>query len=358
MRGALRRLLDWFMFAWAEMWVIMRHPVLWAELQMREWREGVILPRVAVPRTANEKFLWRRLFDRDPRFPILCDKIASKEWLETLDLGVPTPPTLWVATNAGDIPDHVLDGDVYIKAAHGWNMNIRLSNGVPPRDEWTPRANDFMARSHGKKAHEWGYFPVPRRLMVEPTVASEADLIDLRIYLSGGIPERILLDFGDDGVSGSIWQTQGDPLDAGSWVKTQWRRRPHIPVSPHPLPTVTGRALRAAVRIGNQLDSVRVDFLTDGHQLWLGELTIYSRAGYTEHLGTEPILEDVLTRRWDLRRSWFLTMPQTGWRGRYAQALRRAIDRQAHANPLLDSAGPLPDSAVRQMHALTQDGQN
>lgn len=90
----------------------------------------------------------------------------------------------------------------------------------------------------------------------------------------------------------------------------------------------------------------------------LRELTIRNRAGYTEGLGTGPILEDVLTRRWDLRRSWFLTMPQTGWRGSYAQALRRAIDRHARANPLLDSAGPLPDGAVRQMHALMRDGQN
>ncbi|MEM9472556.1 MAG: hypothetical protein AAGA00_11370, partial [Pseudomonadota bacterium] len=54
------------------------------------------------------------------------------------------------------------------------------------------------------------------------------------------------------------------------------------------------------------------------------EVTVYSIAGYLRYTKSE-ILE-VMADCWDLRKSWFLTAAQTGWRKRYANWLRNRLE--------------------------------
>lgn len=349
--AAVQRVGDWLVFALVELWVILRHPWLWGELQWGEWWQGALWSRVAVPRHANEKYLWRRVFDHDPRFTVLSDKIACKEWLATLDVGVALPRTLWTGQDARDIPDALLAGDVFIKGAHGWNMNIRVTGSVPARSEWEARANGFLRRGHGRKSHEWGYFNAPRRLMVEEAVGGARPVADIKVYVCGTYPERLVMIYRGDATAGSFWHPQGDALDPATYEKGAEPLVGYNLIDPHPLPPTARQALLAASVIGAHFDAMRVDFLTDGESLWLGELTVYNRGGKTSREG--PLAHDVMTRRWDLRRTWFLNMPQRGWRGLYAAALRRALDRRARKWPLLNEPGPLPPEALAHMRKLT-----
>ena len=53
------------------------------------------LPDLASPTRFTEKVIRRKLVDRDPRLPIMADKIAVKEFVATI-LGAPyVTPTLW-----------------------------------------------------------------------------------------------------------------------------------------------------------------------------------------------------------------------------------------------------------------------
>ena len=53
------------------------------------------LPDLARPTRFTEKVIRRKLVDRDPRLPILADKIAVKEFVASI-LGAPyVTPTLW-----------------------------------------------------------------------------------------------------------------------------------------------------------------------------------------------------------------------------------------------------------------------
>ena len=56
-------------------------------------------------------------------------------------------------------------------------------------------------------------------------------------------------------------------------------------------------------------------------------MTAYPGSGYGRF--NQPWVNDTCTRLWDLQRSWFLSNPQPGWRGDYAEALRETIGTQA-----------------------------
>jgi hypothetical protein len=305
---------------------------------------GIPRPDIAFPLTANEKYAWRKLFDRDPRFVVLSDKQAAKDWVANLCLDVRVPTTLWFGTDAHDIPETVLKGDVVIKATHGCRMNIFVKDSQYDHAQLLIKANGFLEKSHGRRKLEWAYFSVPQRLLVEEMIRpASGDLIDLKLYTFGPHVEQIvLISKNEQGRAGAIWEPDSDGRFRMLEIKTAISER----IDRRPLPDCIGQALQLASEIGTEFDHLRVDFLTDGTRLYLGEITIYNLGGRAHHTG--DMVDTPLNRSWDLRRSWFLRSPQKGWRKAYAAALRRAIDRQSQQMLRFDGAdsSPLPANTI------------
>ena len=338
--GQFNYLLLWLV----QVWVILRHPRIWHRVWWRKRGVGMPRPDIAFPLTANEKYAWRKLFDRDPRFVVLSDKQAVKDWVASLGVDARVPTTLWCGTDARDIPETVLKGDVVIKATHGWNMNIFVKDGQYNHAQLLKEANGFLEMSHGRRQLEWAYFNVPRRLLVEEMIRpASGDLIDLKLYTFGPHVEQVvLISKSDQGRAGAIWEPDSDGRFRMLEIKTAISEQ----IDRRPLPDCIEQALRLASEIGAEFDHLRVDFLTDGTHLYLGEITVYNLAGHAYHTG--DIVDTPLNRSWDLRRSWFLRSPQKGWRKAYAAALRSAINRQSQQMLRFDGAdaSPLPANAM------------
>jgi len=49
----------------------------------------------------NEKFLWRKLFDHDPRFVVLSDKLACKEWVTERAPELAVAKVHWLGKKSG-----------------------------------------------------------------------------------------------------------------------------------------------------------------------------------------------------------------------------------------------------------------
>lgn len=280
--------------------------------------------RIAVPRTVNEKLLWRRIFDHDPRFVTLSDKLACKAWVAGLGLDVEIPRVLWVGTDAAEIPPEAIEGDVVVKANHGSGTNLLLPRDLPERGSLVLQANAFLRQSYGRMFHEWAYFGIERKLFVEEMVGvGGPPLRELHYHTFGRHVERVvhLVDrFGDRRVAN--W----DHAPEGGMRLSQGRASLTSPLLEESLPATHDRAKAIAAEIGSHFDYVRVDFMTDGTRLWMGEITVYNLAGFVLDCGH---LEDCpMTRAWDLRRSWFLTTRHADPAMRsYAGALRRELDR-------------------------------
>lgn len=319
----MRDALDTFICLVADLWLRLRYRRLWRCLARDQRTFGVTRVGVAVPRLANEKFLWRKVFDRDPRFVIASDKIASKEWVKAQGIDVRVPATLWSGTELHQMPQDLWERPIYIKAAHGWNMNIPVL--TPPdkvtKSEIIAQAHKFLDRAHGAEAGQWAYSKVPHRLIVEEAISPGTELMEVKYYTYGPIVEQFVLRRAGPPVTAARWLRQPD----GSFVRSDKPTAISPIVDETPLPDVALGGLALAADIGAHFDHIRVDTLMDGDDIYLGELTVYSLSGRVYVNGEK--VDDAMNRSWDLRRSWFLSTPQAGWRGIYAAALRRKLNR-------------------------------
>lgn len=276
------------------------------------------------PRTANDRFFWRKLFDRNPDFPIVSDKLAVRHWLTDHGIDVATPRVLWCGTNARTIPDEVWSADAVLKPNHAAGMVDFLPVAPPDRDLIARRANNYLDVDHHLKGGQWGYKDIPRRLFVEHRLPADAcGLTEIKLYTFGAriVNARFIYNRAGPGRRDDTFRM----TDKGHLVRIgndDATKKAPAGRPPHP---VLPSAIRVAEQIGRHFDHVRVDFYVSDDTLYLGELTLYTHAGCLPDSGWDP--DHPMASTWDLRDSWFLRTRQTGWRELYRRALCRWLDR-------------------------------
>ncbi|MCI5075735.1 ATP-grasp fold amidoligase family protein [Oricola sp.] len=298
----------------------LRHPKLILSFRRRVgyW------PRPSCPVSYHEKYLWRKLFDHDPRFPQWTDKLQAKRLVRERFPDLAVAETLWEGDDPQAIPDALLQGDCVVKAAHGSGWNIIVRGGDVDRAHVLRESRKWLRRRYyGRSRAQWGYKHVTPRLLVEALVMDGDKPVDrdYKLYVAAGevMYAYLKIDrFGDN------------PREAMLDIDGRSRRilidRANMSVDiPKP---VHWEAIKAAAsRLGAEFDFVRVDLYETAGTVWFSELTFYSQSGYDCIDWQE--MDDHMARSWDLRRSWFLRSPQKGWRGAYAARLKRALDRGA-----------------------------
>jgi len=293
---------------------------------LRRMEDADRAKRVALPGCVNDKFAWRKIFDLDPRFPILSDKIAQRGWTGAAAGGVPWVPVLWSGDDPAAIPAELFRRPVVIKAAHASGRMVFCGPDGADRETAVETMRAHLATPHGDKTYEWAYGRLPRRVVVEPVLGPSEQVRDIKVHTYGPRIERVGQISDRRGTTGSdIWKMRDGRLTLAPEPHDARMTNPGLP-----LPPVTGRAMAAAIALGGQFDHMRVDFITDGAELWLGELTVYSHGGFLGRgEGTDP--EHPASAMWDLRRSWFMKTPQRGWREAYRRALGRVLEDEVTA---------------------------
>lgn len=234
------------------------------------------------PRTLNEKIQWRKLYDRNPLFTTLLDKVRMPDWARSMlpaEYHRHLPEYLHVVRSVDELDIGSLPDDVILKTNHssGWNILLRAGE---PRDiaAISDQLDDWMAQTYGttKRQMESAYIPIRRRIGVQRLLLWPDGRLadDIRIHMFGGT-------FG----VASIGTVTGDtrlvtyldenwtplPVDAG--------KPPHEPAPP--CPKEWPAALKIARLLGSKLDYVRVDFLTAGDRVILNELTLFHMGGFS-----------------------------------------------------------------------------
>ena len=273
-------------------------------------------PRPALPQRYHEKYLWRKLFDHDPRHVELSDKLAAKAHVARHWPEVRVPALFWEGDDPAQIPDAVLAGDCAIKANHGSGMNLFVRDGAVDRAELTAKARRWMRRTFGRRHGEWAYGRIAPRLFAEQLLIENGALVspNYRFYVAGGRCFYVYALYPPDPGEEleAAFDRDGRPravlMDTGK-MGTALER-----------PADWQRMVETAERMGAEFDLVRVDLYAFAGAIWFSEFTFYSVAGYAWIDDAELIA--ALNRRWDIRRSWFLSTPQTGIAGLYARLLR------------------------------------
>lgn len=302
-------------------WAYVRH----FQLLRRFRRHLGYWPRVAIPRSFNEKLLWRKLFDHNPQFVTFCDKLESKRWFAARCPDLPVAGLLWSGEDPGDLPAGLLRRRVVVKATHGCGFNYVIGDTAPDHASLVVSLRRWLATTYGQRHGEWAYSQVLPRLLVEERVdlPGAPPMIDVKAMTFNGDVAMLVVTQGEKTAreSSGLFDPQGVRL-ASSRVK-DGKGEGELPAD-FSLPVPAQLIADLAARLADDLDFARVDFMCSGDHLAAGEITVYPGAGYRRY--SDPAIAQRLTALWDLRRSWFLTHPHRGWRGAYARALRARLD--------------------------------
>lgn len=291
-----------------------RHPLL----VIRFLKRIGYLPDPAAPTRYHERMLWRKIVDHNPLFVTLSDKLAAKDYIRAVCPEVPVPATLWSGKDPGDIPTELLTREVVVKANHGCDMNIFVSGGKPDRETIIRKARRWLKTRFGTRHGEWAYWFIDRKVLVEELLPLSGGRIatEIKVQVCSGAVCHVRAE-DKKALRSRLFDPQGNPLPGRDLDYP--REDQALEVTPR-LADYIRQAAKIAPRLAGELDYARIDFLVTDEQLYGGEITVYTAAGFA--VWSNPAIMADIEARWRLEHSDFLRRRHRGPVRLYADALR------------------------------------
>ncbi|MEL6819472.1 MAG: ATP-grasp fold amidoligase family protein [Pseudomonadota bacterium] len=275
------------------------------------------------PETFRDKFLWRKIFDRNPVFVRTCDKLAAQRYAREKISSIQTAKLIWRGYDPDEISDEMLADSAVLKANCGSGQAIVITNGTPDRAEFTKRVRYWMSKApYGRHLGEWPYALGDNCLVLERLLTTQGRPVELeyKFHVTSGRTACIVVRLGS-GAGKAIFlvlDRQGN-----AWTVTKTGASDPIDFE---LPVEFCDMRTMAEKLAEDLDYVRVDLYLTDDGIYFSELTVFPSSGGGK-LGQRD-LEELRNTQWDIRHSWFLSTPQRGWRRAYANALRRYLNQK------------------------------
>lgn len=235
-------------------------------IQLTYWWRHRRFARLERPLLFTEWVQHRKLNDRDPRLPLLANKVAVKQWVaERLGDGWVTP-TLWRGTELPSEP--AWEFPYVVKARHGCQQSLVIRN-TADHAEAVRRSRKWMRGHYGAWLDEWLYGEIEPGLLVEPFIGEGAELpVDYKIFVFGGEAHFVQVHLG-----------RGQDH---RWIvlDRNWRRVSPATQDPDPRrPASLAAMLRGAEALGAGFPFVRADFYEIAGRARFGEMTFYPGSG-------------------------------------------------------------------------------
>lgn len=295
---------------WLNALLYLRYPRLTHRYRQRFNRR----PDYVTPTTYSEKVQWRKLFDRNPLFPVFLDKIAVRDYVAARAPELGMAELLWTGTDPGSIPFDALPSRCVIKpnCRSGSVCFVQCPADLQP-EVITAQCRKWLSRPYDQAGRQWGYRDIKRRIMVEEFLDTHPDedvMGDVRFHLFNG---RVhLITYGPS----RIVDGARIPLGKTSYYDKDWRQLPYVNTAqqadvppPLPRPPQLERMVAAAEALGEGVDHVRVDLYLGRERPYFGEITVYPLSGFGRfrvvpdtELGPAEDFETRFGRAWRLPR--------------------------------------------------------
>ncbi len=272
-------------------------------------------PSLLRPRRFTEKMQWRKLFELDPAFAVLTDKLAARDFVAARIGPGHQPALLWVGDDPDTIPFDDLVPPYVLKPTHssGDIVIVRDNNDLDTA-AIRATARTWLAHCHGSVASEPAYIHLPRRLIAERLLVGidGAPPHERKVYVFNG---RVAF------IRTNTCDAMGELL-FGALHTRDWTRLPMewgLPAHPVPMPkpACLAEIIAFSEHLGAGMSHCRVDIYDCGDVAIVGELTLYSASGLVHYdddatdfaLGEAwriswPMLRALWTvafRRWEIR---------------------------------------------------------
>jgi hypothetical protein len=246
---------------------------------MHFWRSHGYWPQVKAPRSFDEKVIARMLFDRDPMWTRLSDKILVRDYVADKagkDLLI---PLLWTGRKPQDIPFDELPDQFVLKTNHGCTYTIIVKG----------KAHLDLAQARGKLATwlnenfcydyalgtAWAYRNICPIILIESFITDDDGTVprDYKFFCFDGKVEAFKLDF-DRYTDHSVrfFDRECRPLGAHEVGHKRYTGAVELPDN-------IKEMIGVAERLAQGFDFIRVDLYNVKGRIFFGELTCYPSGG-------------------------------------------------------------------------------
>jgi hypothetical protein len=254
-------------------------------------------PALLRPRRFTEKMQWRKLFELDPLFAVLSDKLAARDFVAARIAPGRQADLLWVGDDPDAIPFDQLVPPYVLKSTHAAGQTIMVRD-LAALDVAAARtaARGWLAYCHGTSMNEPAYVHLPRRLIVERLLQCPdgSPPLERKVYVFDGRAIFIRTTTPD-----ACGQPRFGDLHARDWTRLPIARLMPVHPVPPPRPTRLADILAISERLGAGLSHCCVDIYDGDNTLVVGEVTLYSQSGLVVY--SDPAFDFVLGAHWILR---------------------------------------------------------
>jgi len=230
------------------------------------------MPNLSAPKSFNEKSIHRRLFSRDPVWPIVTNKIQVRAWLSErrLDQDLAFVPILQIIEDVDRFDFREIQEPVVIKAAWASGLNIFVRD--PSAQDWDvtrAQMKKWQAQAYFPRRLVWSETQMKRIYVVERMQANAPGgmLDDYKFYVFHGRVELLQI------ISGRGSDITYDHYDRDlNPMRDIARRGKKVGKGGKPSPQVASM-IPLAERLGEQFDFARVDLYLHNGQVMFGEIT-------------------------------------------------------------------------------------
>lgn len=232
------------------------------------------------PVSLNEKIQWLKLYDRNPNYIKLVDKVKVKDYVAGIIGQKYIIPTLATWDKAEDINLELLPNEFVLKCNHDSHCVFVCSDKnrfdiEAAREKLRKRLN-FNMYWYGR---EWPYKNVHPVVLAEKLLhpnSDETELLDYKILCFNGKPDNIMVCSGRN--TGELRYYYFD-------LEWNFLRYQSVDMDlPNdftlPKPKHLNLMIELASKLAKGIPLVRVDFYEAEGQVWFGELTFYPCAGF------------------------------------------------------------------------------
>jgi hypothetical protein len=254
-------------------------------------------PKLRAPRSFVEKIWHRCMFERDPCWTLLSDKLRSRDYVVEKVGERHLVPLLWTGRDPGAIPFHDLPTRFVIKPNHGSGqvLFVREEQDID-RSAIQRKLTQWLGQNYCEEVGvgmEWGYKHIEPCVLVETFLGDEAiSPPDYKFFCFSGRTEFVMVAFGrySAGQSRAFMDRDFNPAP--------FTYGPIYGQPSPPRPSNYVQMLEIAERISDGFGFLRVDLYTVGQEIYVGELTCYPGGGYVQASPTE--YDFLLGRKWDM----------------------------------------------------------
>lgn len=245
------------------------------------------------PKNFNEKLNWMKLHDHNPLYTTMVDKYAVKQYVsERIGPGHVIPLVGGPWEKPEDIDFDALPERFVLKCTHdSGSILICRDKASLDREAAIRHLRRKLQQNYYLKHREWAYRDVPRRIIAEayiPTLANP-DSFEYKLTCFGGRVKIITVCRGVphaslDARTNDHFDREGNHLPWYVFYKNA-AERPELPPQ-------MDEIVAFAEKLSAGLRQVRCDFYIIDGQVYFGEFTFYTWAGW--NVFTPPEWNDIL----------------------------------------------------------------